>query len=342
MAKSFGLDIGATSLSVMQVRQEANAFFLDSVATAPLTSKGILSESIVDQQILADSIKKLVSDSKVNATEVTIALPQSQVYAKIIEMPQLSEKELTAALLWEMEQYIPLPLDQVRTDWQILDMWEKDGRKMMNVFIVAVPLSVIEKYEKIISLTDFTLRNVETEVIAVHRALLPLVHNPHANLIIHLGSSTTDIIITKNGVINMIFSIGLGGLAITRAISVDLGIDIHQAEDYKRAYGLSEDVFNGKIGKSLSPILQSIVGDIKKGILLFKERNSNENIKQVVLSGGNALLPGLDVFLANTLNIEVMLGNGLKLHQLSGIPDPINADFPSYNVVLGLALREYL
>ena len=341
-AKTFGLDIGTTSLKAALIKKNGAEFVVDAIAIAPATSKGILSESLADQKELSDQIKQMLSSAGIKLLDVNISIPDSQVYTKVIEMPLLSDQELSAALKFEMEQYVPLPLDQVRTDWQILGRTEREGKKIMNVMIVAAPYSILDKYEKILSMAGLAPQAIETEIISVHRSLLPLINTPNPNMIIHIGASTTNVAVVKEGIINMAFSIGLGGLAITRAISLDLGIDITQAENFKKAYGLNQDAFEGKIGKSLSPILDSITGDIRKAILLFKEKNNNEEIRQIVLSGGSALLPGIDVYLTNTLGIQVLLGNSWGIYNIGNVPEQVMVDAPSYNVMVGLALRDLL
>lgn len=337
---AFGLDLSFTSIRAVSLKKEGAAFSLDAVGIKPINAKVLQSESAVDQQVLADTIKKLLVDAQIRSTEVNIALPESQVYAKIIEMPDLSEQELAAALRWEMEQYIPMPIEQVQTDWQILSKKQVEGKKLMDVLLVAAPLLIIQKYENILSLSGLEVHGIETKMIAAHRALLPLLTTQNTSMIVHLGSATTDIAIVKNGMLKMIFSIGLGGLAITRAISIDLGIDLNQAEEYKRAYGLNDQAFEGKIGKSLSPILESIASDIKKAMFSYREKNQNDEIKQIVLSGSNAFLPGLDVYFTNTLNSQVVMGNSWKAHSISNVPEQLVNDSTSFDVVVGLALRD--
>ncbi len=340
MNKRFGLDIGSTSIKVVALEKQKDQFTLNAIGFSPVAVNSILSESPVDQQTLAESVKNILNQAGIKEKEVNLAIPESSVYIKIIEMPNLSEQELSAALRWEMEQYIPMPIDQVRTDWQVLRRSD-DKEKTMDVLLVAAPIATINKYETVLGLADLTAENVETEIIAVHRALHPLVAGM-SSVIVHLGATTTDVAVVKDGLLNMVFSIGVGGLAITRAISLDLGIDVKQAEEYKRAYGLTRDTFEGKIGKSLYPIMESIVGDIKKAMLSYKQKNANDEIKQVVLSGGNAMLPGLDVFLTNTLNTQVVLGNCWEINNIQNVPDQVKTDFSRYNVVVGLALRDFI
>ena len=337
--KTFGLDIGTTSLRAAQVIKSGNAFSLQSVVVIPQQTRGILSESLADQQALSDSIRKMLENANLKTKNVNVSILDSQVYTKVIEMPELSEQEAAGALKFQMEQLVPLPLDQVRTDWQILGSLGGSEKKTMIVMIVAAPLAIINKYEKVLSLAGLIPEVIETEIISVHRALLPLVAASGPALLIHIGAEMTNVAIINNGVIILAFSISLGGIAITRAISVDLAIDLTQAESFKKTYGLNAQVFEGKIGRALTPILDSMVIDIKKAVLSFKQ-NNNVDIKQIVLSGGSALLPGIDAYFTNKLGIQVVVGNSFDAYSIGNVPSELRVDAPSYNVVMGLALRD--
>lgn len=338
-AKSFGLDISLNTIKALLLKKEGEQVSVDSIAASPSTPRGILSESILDQQELANAIKNLVETAKISTSHVVFSIPESQTYTKIIEMAQLQEKEAALAVHWEMERQIPLTLDQVRTDWRILENKEISGRKVMNVLIVAVPKTIIEKYEKIMELSGLIPEAIETEMISVIRSLSPMISTPSPSMIVHLGTSATNIAVAKNGTLNMTVSLNLGGIAITRALSLDLGIDIKQAEDFKRSHGIGSEGFEEKIGKVLQPILQSIVGDLKKVMFSYKERN-NEEVKQIILSGGEALLPGIEVFFADTLGVQVGYGNGFICNSIGNVPPQILADSASFNTVVGLALRD--
>ncbi len=338
MSATFGLDIGTTSIKALSVKKSGSAYIVESLGIDPTPPKGILSESPEDLKAFTDTIGQIISKANIKQKEVNIALPESQVYTKIIEMPSLSEKELAAALKYEMEQYIPLPLDQVKTDWQVLGSTGPDA-KTTRILIVAASQSLINKYETVMEELGITPSTIETEMLSVHRALYPLVSAQGSNMIVHLGAATTNIAVVENGEIIMVFTLDRGGIAITRAISLDLGIDVKQAESYKRAYGLNKDAFDGKIGKSLFPILESILGDIKKTLLLYKEKNPNQAVTQIILSGGSAQLPGIDIYFTNQLNIQVVLGNSFQLYGIKNVPPQVESDSLSFNVVAGLALK---
>ncbi len=341
MSATFGLDIGTTSIKALSIKKSGNILSIESLGIGPTPTKGIMSESPEDLAKFTDAIKQVINSAGIKQKEVNIALPESQVYTKIIEMPSLSEKELAAALKYEMEQYIPLPLDQVKTDWQILGPTSNQS-KTTRVLLVAASLSLIKKYEQIAEQLGFVPATIETEMLSVHRSVFPLVNTQSSNIIVHMGAATTNIAVVENGEIVMVFTVDKGGIAITRAISLDLGIDISQADSYKKAYGLSKDAFEGKIGKSLFPILESILGDIRKTMLLYKEKNPNQQITQLILSGGSAQLPGVDIFFTNQLNLQVVLGSAFQIYDIKNIPQELVSDALSFNVVVGLALKDVL
>lgn len=336
---TFGLDIGTTSIKAVSLKNDQKRISVEAIAVSPFTAKSILSESQINQQAIALSINEMLSIAQIKAKRVNVSIPAGQVYTKIIETPELSEKELSDSLSFEMEQYIPLPLSQVKTDWQILDHFTRDGQKTMSVLIIAASLAVLAKYENILKLSGLTPASVETEMISVQRSLSPLFTANESCLVAHIGSSSTNISITAGGVLQFIATIGLGGLAITRAVSSDLGIAASQAEDLKKTYGLTP-ILEGKIGAALTPVLESIIADIKRTILTYKEKSPNANISKVVLSGGTALLPGIVQLFSTALNIPVVIGNTFILHQIENVPEEIMFDAPSYNVVVGLALRD--
>ncbi len=336
----FGLDIGSTSIKVAKFKKSGSGIEVEAIGIGQAPERGISSDSESDIATLAQHVKEVIKQANIRSEEVAVSLPDNQVYTKIIDMPPLSERELTASLKYEMEQYIPLPLDQVRTDWQILGTSNKDGKQTTSVFLVAAPLKLLNKYEKVIEQAGYLTSAIETEMISVYRSLYPLLYNPAPSIVVHMGAMTTSISVVKNGVILLVFTVDRGGLAITRAISSDLGIDPSQAESFKKVYGLNKETFEGKIGKSLFPILESIMGDVRKTMFMYKEKYNNEEISQIVLSGGTALLPGIDIYFTNQLGGQVIIGNAFQIYNIGKIPEELMRDASSFNTVVGLGIKE--
>src|SRR3990167_565511 len=116
----FGLDIGTSKIKAVWLSREKDALSCLSVMSTPAPIPGMQSESPFDHQELAQAINKLVSDAKIGTKNVAIALPENHIFTKVIDMPVLTEKELSSAIYWEAEEHIPAPMDTMTLSWTIL------------------------------------------------------------------------------------------------------------------------------------------------------------------------------------------------------------------------------
>jgi len=181
----FGLDIGSHKIKIVQVQKSGDNYRLVALGSAPSTSKGILSESESDLTQLATIIKKLHQETKIKTKNVVTALPQDKVFTQVITLPQLSENELTSALKWEAEQYIPIPLAEATISHQIIGRIKENAKEKIEVLLAAAPNRLIDKTVKVVKSAGFNLVSLETEILAVARSL---VVNPEAVMVIDFGA----------------------------------------------------------------------------------------------------------------------------------------------------------
>lgn len=339
---SLGLDLGSSAIKVVKLeRALANLPARVAVAaTIPVPLGSTLSEATADRDMIAVRLKKVINDSHVVSNEVTVALPEPLVFTRVIEVPQLTDNELESALKWQADQYIPLPLSEVTTDYAILSKPDNNKEKM-QVLLVAAPLSVIDRTKKMLAQANLEPIAIETEIIATLRSFTAQDNHQAVMMIMDCGASKTDFSIVESGILLFTHTTGLAGEAITRAISSAFNFERLQAEEYKKVYGLDESHFQGKVFMAIKPIVDSIVEELRKSIAFYQEKNAAKPVKTVILTGGTALLPGLVRYITNALSIEVQIGNpwsGLTLDQASILTLPAN-NYPLFSVATGLALR---
>ena len=340
--RSFGLDIGVSSLKAVDLAVERGGFKLNACISAPMPSKGMLSESPADEEEMAQAIKKTVDQAGISLKDVNLALPENQVYTKVVDMPYLSDRELSSAIYYEAEQYIPIPLPNVSLSWNVINRDPRMGEKM-QVLMVGAPTMIVKKYQKILSLAGFTIDTMETEILSAVRSFTAFVPNNSITptIIVNIGAISTSlaIVIGKNLVFT--YSLPIGGSAINRAISADFGLSSSQAEQYKKAYGISRTPLGERIGKATEPIMSSILSEVKKAIIYFSQKYKDIRIEQIVLSGSTAKLPGIDTYFVNSAGIETVIANPWKFLSPSSVPKEILDNAPDYSIAVGLALRSY-
>lgn len=335
-----GLDIGSHTIKLIELGKDAGGITLlagGSVATPP---KALTSTSPADYQAVAAAIRQLIKDTGARSQEVNIALPESQVFTRVIEMPQLSARELSSAIQWEAEQYIPLPLDQVNMDFTVLRESKETGTNMMEVLLVASPKALLERYLSILELADLTILSAETEIIAASRSLARAAANVKTVLVVSLGAQTTDLAILRGGVLAFTRSISSGGEALSRALVQGLDFNPTQAEEFKKTYGLEQDKLEGKIVSAVKPIMDTIIGEMKRAVVFYQEKHKQERIETIILSGGTAKLPGMVVYIAQSMGLEAQLANpwvGIRRDERFRV---LEGEGVTFAVAVGLALRE--
>lgn len=341
MKSLLGLDIGSHSIKLIEVGFSGNTKTLLAAGSIPTPPKALQSTLEADHQAVAQAIKQLIKETGARSNSVAIALPESQVFTRVIEVPALSAHELSSAITWEAEQYIPLPLDQVNMDYSILRDAKATGTDKMDVLLVACPKTLLEKYLSIIEMAELIPLAAETEIIASSRALVSSVATvKNAVLLVSLGAQTTDLAIVKNGVLAFTRSIAAGGEALSRALVSGLDFSANQAEEFKRTYGLEQDKLQGKIVTAVKPIMDTITGEMKRALAYYAEKHKDDRVETIVLSGGTAKLPGMVVYIAQSVGVEAQLANpwvGITREPRFRVLD---GEGPTFAVACGLSLRE--
>lgn len=336
-----GLDIGTHSIKLIELGVTGAAHTLLAAGSIPTPPKALSSAIEADHKAVAAAVLQLIRETGAKADDVVIALPESQVFTRVIEVPALSARELSSAISWEAEQYIPLPLDQVNLDYSILRDAKETGTDKMDVLLVAAPKTLLEKYLTIIEMAELVPAAAETEIIATARALSRSVTAVKGGvLLVSLGAQTTDLAILRGGVLAFTRSIAAGGEALSRALVSGLDFTANQAEEFKRTYGLEQDKLQGKIVTAVKPIMDTIIGEIKRALAFYSEKHKDERVETILLSGGTAKLPGMVVYITQSVGIEAQLANPWVGITRDARFRVLDSEGPTFSVACGLALRD--
>ncbi|HEY4694372.1 MAG TPA: type IV pilus assembly protein PilM [Candidatus Nanoarchaeia archaeon] len=338
----FGLDIGTQNIKVVQLSGSQDAPSFVTAGMFPTPKQAFVSEAPEDIEALSTTIRNLHREAKITTNRVSAALPESQIFTRVVELPELTKQEIKSAINYEAEQYVPLPLTEVRLTWEVLKTRVgADKKKMMEILLVAAPNSLIDKYLKVLKGAGLNPVSLETETTAAVRSLVQRVEGAPTTLVVSIGASTTDLTIVDDTQISFTRSIATGGLALARAIANDLGFEMDQAVEYMKTYGLDSTQLEGKVMQALKPVFDVIVNEIRRALAYYTSKHTDNPVKRVIATGGTAKLPGLVVYLAEALGLEVQIGNpwdGIALP--SNISKKLIEEGTSYSVAVGLALKQ--
>lgn len=341
-----GLDLGKHTFRAVELEKSRSGLAVTHIGEYENLKLDFNDTSKNSLKEYAAAIRDFIRDQGFKTSKAVVSLEEKDTFMRLVNLPKMSDKELKSSIKFEAEQYIPVPMDEVNLDFQMLDL-PGDPKDKMSVQLVAAKKSILKRYVEVIRDAKMTPVGLEPEALAIGRSLSASAKDDTgAQMILHMGFERTLIIITLKGFVVFTRTLSAGGDAMTRAIEQGLGLDYVQAEEYKKAYGLNTDQAEGKVFEVLEPMFENILSEVGRATVFFTTHQPGVNINRVILSGGTALMPGLFFYMASKSSAEVELANPFKditfAKELESKKDHHTNRGPLYSIAVGLALKELL
>jgi len=333
---TIGLDIGSGYLKIVQLKDIKGGYELELFDMLPLPPELIVDGSIIDSLRVVDSLKELARKAKVKSKDVVISMAgHSSVIIKRVALPDMSEEELYESIKFEAEQYIPFDIEDVNLDFQILGPKEEPGQ--MDVILVAVKRDIINEYLSVIKESGFNCQIVDVNSFALENIyeVNYEIESGKNIALVNIGASTINMNILKGGM-----------SAFTRdsAVGSNLHTEVLQRE-FNLTYDVAERLKRGETVENISPqdafsvmelASEEIIGEVNRSLEYF-----HEDINEVVLSGGCALVKDFPKLLAEKIGVETKIVQPFKNIK---IPKKFDMTYieevaPILAVAAGLALR---
>jgi len=256
----------------------------------------------------------------------------------------MEEEELRHAILDEANKYFPFDnMEEVNFDFQVLGQ-NIHNPNLLDVVIVAAKKEFVEGYAEAVSLAGLKplIMDVDSFALETMYERNYSYDEPDIAVLINIGASTTNINVVKNAISVFTRDFALGGNAVTEAIQAHHGLSFEEAEKLKIS-GPAAASQRGEFEEELLSYADPIVLEIERSIDYFRSTyEGNEEIKEIILSGGSALLPRLAQEVSDRLRLPVSLADPFRHIGLSRkLPngEGLRSIAPRLAVVTGLALR---
>lgn len=303
---SYGLDFGSTYFKVAEV----NGDKIEHTLVIPNPIGKIIFETEQETNLIVESLKNAFSERKISPDKLKVSVSEGVCYSRVITIPTLSQAELSNAIKYEAEQYIPVSLNEVELSYEVISKGDqKTGDQKMTVLLVAASTKVLTNIVNVLSKLGIEPEVIEPESISTARATVMQKEQTDNTMLLTIGALTSSITIFQGQ--NLVFThrIDTGSAAVTRAIATTLSLPIPQAEEYKRSYGIKADILEGKLYQAVLPLTNNLVSEVKKAFNFIVTSNLNTRPTRLVLAGGGSLLPGLVQFLSQNTGLEVTTAN---------------------------------
>ncbi len=338
-----GLDIGSSAVKIVELRPSGSSYKVVGFGTAPVPGDTIVDGAIIDAAAVAEAIKRLLDSSRIKTRDVVASLSGNAVIVKKINLPVMTEAELSESIRWEAEQYIPFDIQDVNLDYQILATHPGEGKGSMEVLLVAAKKDKIADYTEVIKQAGRTPVVVDVDAFAVQNAY-EANYDIEPGVVVALlnaGASGVNINIVSGEQSLFTRDISMGGNSFTEAIQKELDLPFESAERAKKGEPV-DGIAPGDVAPILRTVTENLLLEIQKTFDFFKATAASDRIDRVLVSGGTSRVEGFVQRLGERFGTPVELFDPFKKIQIDakkfGI-ERMEDVAPTSAVAVGLALR---
>lgn len=352
-----GIDIGSSSLKIVQIKKEKGKAILQTygeLGLGPYNKLSIGQIATLAPDQYAKIILDLLKEANISSIKGGISIPLKLSLISIIDIPKVDEKEERNVIELEARKYIPVAISEVTLDYSVipqiddtsLEFIESDNNKIteenelkkkQKVLLVAIHNQVLSNYSRIVQESKLNIDFFEVEAFSTARASLSGEKSPV--MIVDLGASSVKIYIIDRGMLLSSHTINRGGQDISFSISKGLGIPFDHAEHLKRSLGKVNIVEEPKIRELVNIHEEYILSEIKTVLTMF-QKTKDSTVSKIILTGGACLLDGFSEKMKQNFSTEIELATPFsKLESPVSLQETLKITGATFSTAIGLALR---
>ncbi|MCZ6864611.1 MAG: type IV pilus assembly protein PilM [Candidatus Dadabacteria bacterium] len=334
-----GIDIGSSSIKLVELEQNGSAYQLRSIGEALLPQDSIVKKAIVNSEVISHTLSILIDDLGIETDDAAISISGDPVLIKRVRLPKMSNAELKKSITWELEQSISQGIKEVNYDYQVIP--GKNAQDNIDVLIVAVNKNVTNDYISIV--TDVGLNPIVVDLDVFSLASMYEVNYPESEsllALVNIGASFTNINIIENGESLFARDLNIGGNRYTDLIMAEMELTYQEAEEVKHTQrvGLTDP----GLEQLAHNFIDSICSEIKETLDFFSSTHSIEKVKRIMIGGGSSSMASMKDTLSEITHSYVGILNPFRkivYNERTFDPEYIEDVSPKMNVAMGLALR---
>lgn len=350
--KFLGIDIGTFSLKLVELEAAGARFSLSNYAQFDADFGEDLGAANPRRKTMAgfsaqesaEIIQAVLSEAKIKTRQCAFSIPDFSTFFTTFSLPAMTQKELADAVIFEARQHIPLPIDSVTVDWQLIG-GEFGKSEKMEIAMTAIPNEIIAKYKDIAAKAKLQLALIEAEAFGLAQALIPKEESRPVCLI-DIGVQSTVCSLVEKQILRYSHSFDRGVDYLFEEFARRLPLGRELIQSIKEDYGLSAlSLIEPDVKQGIQDIFKDSFLPILKEIEMALEeyrRVSGIEIAKIILSGGAGALAEtrdqFDNYFKKETEIAAPFAN---IDCPKEVQNEIKKIGPAYAVAVGMARRGF-
>jgi len=361
-AMRVGVDIEQASMVGVQVKNGRQGHTLTAVSARALPDGLMFEGEVVDIEGLAAELKTFWKAAGFTGKRFSVGVANQKIVVRTMEFPIIDPKELRAAIEFQAQEAIPIPLDEAILDFQVLSTTpgETEGGGRQQVLIVAAQRDMVDQFMQVAKKAGLAVDGIDLQAFALMRSIAPPVafvdqgapQADGASALINIGAGISNLVVASSGTPEFTRVVNLGYETLVQALMQNRGLSRQEADLLRLTVGLSgtaeaagdlEATTVGEIHAVLDATCEAFADEIRRSIDYYHTLQHDAPIARILLSGEGALTRNMSDYLAGALHLPVAMGNPLQFiaENKSKLPQSeLELIAPRLAIALGLAFED--
>ncbi|MCA1834182.1 MAG: type IV pilus assembly protein PilM [Actinomycetota bacterium] len=314
MPPLIGLDVGTTAVRAAEISQGKDGTSLVRFSQVGLPPSAAPDGEVADVGLVTASIKEAIERGGFRTRRVGVGVSNQKVVVRQVDLPWMEEAELRSSIQFQVQEFIPIPVDDAILDFQVLEEFAAEGgERRMQVLLVAAQRGMIDALVQAVQNAGLDPALVDVSPFAALRAVSPehppLLAGRESEALIDIGGGVTNIVLHEQGSPKFVRILPMGGADITEALVAGLGIPVEDAESVKSRVGVAAEA-GGPVAEGAATIIEtraaSFIEEVRGSIDYYLGQPNAAQITRVSLTGGGARLPNLRARIEAALHLPVV------------------------------------
>jgi type IV pilus assembly protein PilM len=338
-----GLEIDPSAITAAVVGADGQLSVL-SAASAPLEPGVIRDGEVQDVDALAKVLRTLFAEHKGLDRRVRVGIANQRIVLRVIELPPIKDaKELAAAVRFQAQDQIPMPLDSAVLDFRVLDIIDTPNGPRQRVAVVAARRDMIDRVLAAVRDAGLRPEGIDLAAFGMVRALHH--HGQAGESVVYLSvGGVTNLAVAQGTVCTFtrVIGGGLEGLAVELAERRTLTLEhargwlthvgLEQPAESLSGYAEDAEIIEDARAILIDGV-RRIAGEVRNSVDFHQGYGAETGVQRCVLTGPALAVSGFAEALSADLGLPVAAGElrvppGLEAGRLA--------------VAAGLAIEEAL
>ena len=340
--RTVGLDVGSHTIKSVHLEKrgfnqvelvQAEAVEISPDGKEPATEDGVTAK--------VSAIKRAMEGISSHRAKVVSAVGGVSTAIRQVELPKMSDKELSSSINLWARNYIPFDVKEVQLDYQVFG-FDRSSRKI-HLILVAVIKDYVQQHIELLHQANIDPVLVDVNPLAVMNSFLfnEEIGEDQCIIVLDVGDHNTTLCIYSETDPYFVRNLMISGNDFTRDIQRGLALSYGDAERYKRG----ELVFPQKEGKPgnlieiIRPSLDALIKEVRRSLTYYENQTKASGFSKIVLTGGSVQMEGFAQYLGGDLGLPVKIFDPFTQVEIreTSLPGPASP----FALALGLALREF-